>query len=253
MKYRFVSAIIAAGIALSLYACSFNRNNATPDSPAAPTQTTTPATPTQTTTPEPTHAATPEPSQPHASASERPEEGEDFVHKELSGEVRISFHYVRQSGSASNQHAVWVEDMDGKVIRTIYASRWTADGGYRSRPDSIAEWVRRAGLENMVDSEVDAISGATPTTGPLTYIWDLKDAGGNTVPSGDYVIFVEGTLRWKNFVIYSAVITLGNDPDTVSAVAEFHFEGGGRYEELTAGSLETSMIGPVTVEFIAAP
>jgi len=167
----------------------------------------------------------------------------------LSGEVVISFDFVRQSGSASNQHAVWIEDMEGNVVRTLYASRWTANGGYRTRPDSIALWAGRADLANMASSEVDAVSGATPATGPLSYTWDLTDSGGNTVAPGDYAFFVEGTLRWKNFVIYSGIISLGVRPATVQADADFTFQGDGRYATLTETSGETDMIGPVTAVF----
>jgi hypothetical protein len=56
---------------------------------------------------------------------------EPLVPVVLSGELVISFDFVRQSGPASNQHAVWIEDMDGNVVRTLFASRWTADGWFR--------------------------------------------------------------------------------------------------------------------------
>jgi len=174
---------------------------------------------------------------------------EPLVPVELSGELVISFDFNRQSGPASNQHAVWIEDMDGNVVRTLFASRWTADGGYRRRPDSIALWAQRAGLANLTSAKVDAVSGATPATGHQSYTWDLTDAGGSTVPPGDYIIFVEGTLRWKNFVLYSAMITLGADPVTVHAAAEFTYEGDGRYGALNEDSVENNMIGPVTVVF----
>ena len=167
----------------------------------------------------------------------------------MSGELVISFEYVRQSGPASNQHAVWIEDTAGNVIRTLFASRWTADGGYITRPDSIALWAERAGLANMTSDEVDAVSGATPGTGHQSYIWDLTDMNGNTIPSGDYTFFVEGTLRWKNFVLYSGVITLGTDHVTVQANAEFVYEGDGRYGALNEESVENNMIGPVTAVF----
>ena len=166
------------------------------------------------------------------------------------GEVVISFDYTRQSGSASNQHAIWVEDMDGRLIKSLFASRWTADGGFATRPDSIAMWAERTDLANMTSTEVDAVSGATPATGAQSYIWDLTDLSGEIVLQGDYVIFVEGTLRWKNFVLYSGVISIGSEPVVVQVAPVFHFEESDRYAALTADSVENNMIGPVTVEFI---
>ena len=166
------------------------------------------------------------------------------------GEVVISFDYTRQTGPASNQHAVWIEDMEGRLVRSLFASRWTANGGFARRPDSIALWAERAGLADMSKAEVDAVACATPSTGPQSYTWDLTDLNGDTVLQGDYVFFVEGTLRWKNFVLFSGVITVGDEPVTVQGEATFHYEGSDRYDALTADSVENNMIGPVTAVFV---
>ena len=167
----------------------------------------------------------------------------------VSGEVVISFDYERISGSASNQYAVWIEDMDGNLIKTLYASRWTADGGYRTRPDSIALWVEKSNRASMSGAEVDAVSGATPRTGTQTYTWDLTNVNGETILPGEYRFVVEGTLRWKNYVLYSGVIEIGNTPATVQADADFVYEASGRQAALTGESPENAMIGPVTASF----
>jgi len=167
-----------------------------------------------------------------------------------SGEVIISFDYERQSGSASNQFAVWIEDMDGQLVKTLYATRWTAKGGYQNRPDSIALWVEKSNLASMSKSEVDAISGATPKAGTLSYIWDLTDANGETALPGEYVFAVEGTLRWKNYVLYTGVIEISDVPVTAQAEAAFSFESSDRYAALTTDSPENRMIGAVTAQFV---
>lgn len=38
----------------------------------------------------------------------------------------------------------------------------------------------------MTDTQVDAITGATPGNGKLTYIWDGTDQNGTRVPKGKY-------------------------------------------------------------------
>jgi hypothetical protein len=169
-----------------------------------------------------------------------------------SGEVVISFDYQKQSGSASNQYAVWIEDMDGNVVKTLYATRWAANGGYKNRPDAIALWVDKSGLATMPKSEVDAISGATPKTGIQSYSWNLMDEGGELVQAGKYSFFVEGTLRWKNYVLYSGMIDVGGPAVTVQADAEFHYEGSDRYAALNGDSAENTMIGAVTASFAPA-
>lgn len=161
--------------------------------------------------------------------------------------------YEKQSGYASNQFAVWIEDMDGGYIDTLYATEFTADGGYKNRPDSIATWVSKSNLAGMEKPDVDAITGATPQAGSLSYDWDLKDAGGGTVPPGEYRFFVEGSLRWKNSVIYSGVIDLGGDAATVEADAEYFYEASDGQPALSGESPENSMIGAVKASFTPAP
>jgi len=168
------------------------------------------------------------------------------------GEVAIGFDFIKQSGSASNQYAVWIEDMNGRVIKTLCASSWTVDGGYKTRPDSIAVWAERAGLANMSAAEVDAISCATPRTSRLSYSWDLTGEDGKPVPPGDYKFFVEGTLRWKNYVLYSGVITIGDTSCTANAVAEYYYQGSDRYDALNEDSTENRMIRNVTAAFTPA-
>jgi hypothetical protein len=56
-------------------------------------------------------------------------------------------------------------------------------------------------------------------------------------------------LRWKNYVVYSGVITLGDEPVRVFGDDFFHYEASDRYEALHHDSGENSMIGLVTVRF----
>ena len=168
------------------------------------------------------------------------------------GTLTITFEYEKISGMASNQFAVWIEDVDGQLIQTLYATRWTANGGYKNRPDSIALWVEKSNLASMQKSEVDAITGATPRAGSLAYVWNLADVSGNAILPGEYKFLVEGTLRWKNHVIYSGVIEIGDEPVTVQADADFIYEASDRYAALTSDSPENSMISQVTASFIPA-
>jgi len=162
------------------------------------------------------------------------------------GELTISFDYERVSGRASNQFAVWIEDMDGNFVTTLYATRWTANGGYRNRPDSIHRWVDASGLASMSQAEVDAISGATPGTGAVSYAWDLSDRNGNAVAAGQYRFFVEGSLRWRNSVVYSGVVDIGGGDITVNGEAEFFFVASGNNPALYEDASENNMITAVT-------
>ena len=167
----------------------------------------------------------------------------------LGGELTITFDYEKISGWATNQFAVWIEDTDGNYINTLYATKWTANGGYKSRPDSIKIWVKKSGVDSMQKSAVDAISGATPKAGKLSYSWDLTYSNGETVPQGEYMFFVEGTLRWQNHVVYSGVIEIGDNAVTVTAEAEYFFEESGDNPALNEDSLEVAMISGVVAVF----
>ena len=186
---------------------------------------------------------------PRPVSSPQPEQ-DNFAEPEasagVSGQIVISFDYMKQAGSASNQFAVWIEDMDGNYLQTVFVTRWTANGGFKTRPDSIALWAHKSGIASMPSYYADAVSGATPQTGEITCVWNLTDIDGNTVPPGEYRFFVEGTLRWKNYVLYSGVIEIGDAPATVHADAEFIYEASGNQPALTGDSPENAMIRAVT-------
>jgi len=162
--------------------------------------------------------------------------------------VTITFDFAKQSGYASNQFAVWIEDADGGFVKTLYATRFTANGGYQNRPDSIPLWVERSGL--AAASGADAVTGATPKSGPLSYAWDLTGANGERVPDGTYRFFVEGSLRWKNRVLYSGEITIGGGAAVAEAEAQYTYEGSADQPALTGESPENGMLGAVTAAYI---
>ncbi|MCL2801371.1 MAG: DUF2271 domain-containing protein [Treponema sp.] len=154
--------------------------------------------------------------------------------------VELTFDFNRQSGHATNQFAVWIEDLNGQHVKTIYATRFTANGGWRRRPNSIPIWVRQSGTADMTREQIDAVSSATPRTGLLTYVWDGKNSIGIPVPDGVYFLILEGTLRWENQVIYRAPIVLGQG----TAIAEIDAE------YLGEAAAERSMISDVRVKVL---
>ncbi|WP_461249049.1 DUF2271 domain-containing protein, partial [Treponema sp. R6D11] len=108
---------------------------------------------------------------------------------------------------------------------------------FKRRETSIPTWVKKSGLANLTSTQVDAITGATPKAGTLTYAWDGTDAGGKAVPAGNYVLFLEGTLRWENQVLYRAPITLGKEAKSAEVSVEYKGDAG----------VDRNMIGDVKV------
>lgn len=163
------------------------------------------------------------------------------------GQLTISFDYVSQDGYASNQFAVWVEDSDGAVVKTLYATRFAAKGGYEKRPDAIPVWVERSGVAQM--DRVDAITSATPKSGALQYSWDLTNDVGERVPDGTYRYYVEGTIRWKNHVLYTGEITINGEAAASQATADYSYVASDDSPALTDDSPEHGMITGVTAVF----
>ena len=128
--------------------------------------------------------------------------------------VELSFNYLKKSGPGSNQYAVWIENSEGKVVRTLFVTKFTTQGramggqerrrGYTFRPTCVPTWVKNAGAEQMTDEQIDAVTGATPAqSGVQTYTWDFNDAQGKAVPAGSYRIILEATLYNNSIVLYS--------------------------------------------------
>jgi hypothetical protein len=102
----------------------------------------------------------------------------------------------------------------------------------------------------MPKEQVDAITSATPPSGKLSYTWDLTGGDGNAVPDGSYTFVVEGTLRWKNYVLFRGDITIGGESATTTAEAAYHFEASGGNDALTADSAEAGMLANVKAEYM---
>ena len=161
--------------------------------------------------------------------------------------VAITFDFAKQEGYASNQFAVWVEDANGTLVKTLFVTNFTAKGGFQKRPDAIPVWVSRAAAGKGVP---DGVSGATPKSGSLRYVWDLTDQSGVRMADGTYTFFVEGTLRWKNHVLYTGEIELNGSAATANGTAEYTYATSDEQAALNADSPENGMLGNVKAEYI---
>jgi hypothetical protein len=123
----------------------------------------------------------------------------------------VSFTYDNLALIASNQYAIWIEDIEGNYIDTLYVTRYTAQEGNRRRPNSIPQWVAAANPLEMRHFEVDAISGATPRSGEYYASWDFTDSSGNAVTDTEVRLVIEASVMNDDTARYSGVITLGNE------------------------------------------
>ena len=152
--------------------------------------------------------------------------------------LTIRLNFERSSTIASNQYAVWIENSVGEVVRTLYVSNFTANGGYQRREDCVPTWVAHAHPAQMSTDELDAVSGATPRSGQHSYTWNGKDEHGNTVADGEYRIYVEGTLYWSSTVLYSGVVRWGGDSQTIQLKPTFSEEAATNRDMITVVTAE---------------
>ena len=139
---------------------------------------------------------------------------------EYSG-IEIAFTYQRGTTIASNQLAVWVEDEEGAMVKTLLVTDFTAGRrGYRNRDMSLPVWVASADPESMTNQEIDVLSAATPRPGELVYVWDFTNEAGEKVPEGIYTIHVEGTFYWESDVLYTAVIDTAQVAEEIAVKME---------------------------------
>ena len=132
--------------------------------------------------------------------------------------LEVSFEYEKQSGPGSNQYAVWVENAEEQVVKTLFVTSFTTKGrargnqaparGYTYRPACVPTWVTHAKAPEMSDEEIDGFTGATPQSGRQVFTWDLKDKDGKDLPKGTYKVCVEATLFNSSIVLYTGTFTL---------------------------------------------
>lgn len=154
--------------------------------------------------------------------------------------VTISLIYNKQTGMASNQYAIWVEDQEGNYIKTIYATNFTTKN-FAKRPDSLSTWTAKAKITDMDAKQIDAFTAPTPASGVQTYTWDLTDQKGQKVPDGNYSILIEVALFWKNKIIYQAEIST---KDTTPQTAKI------KQQNLYTENKNLDMIKDVKITFV---
>ncbi len=145
--------------------------------------------------------------------------------------LEVSFNYQRQPGPGSNQYAVWIENEQGEVVKTLFVTSFTTKGrtrgneepmrGYIKRPACVPTWVKAAKANDLSDAQLDAVTGATPQAGGTqTFVWDFTDQEGNAVAKGTYRVFVEATLFNASTITYSGTFSTQNPAGNVSLTSQ---------------------------------
>ena len=102
------------------------------------------------------------------------------------GPLTLEYTYNRKDGKATNQMAAWIEDGNGKVVRTLFATKYVATKGYKKQNQALPQWVKKSGVAQLDKAKVDAFTQATPQSGQVKVAWDGKDDSGKDAPDGTY-------------------------------------------------------------------
>lgn len=126
------------------------------------------------------------------------------ISKKAKHKVTISFHLGLQD-ELPPQTAVWVEDENGKFVKTVYVSGFS--GYAKEKQVNLPIWA--------VDSKFETCgtTGASIDWGRHVFEWDLTDKTGSKVKPGKYIIKVESS--WWPSMRYGRAeteVTVGKKP-----------------------------------------
>ena len=103
--------------------------------------------------------------------------------KPAAGErVQVQFHLGFQD-ELEPQTALWVEDADGKFVKTLYVSGFS--GFAKEKQVVLPEFAKRAKFQT------DGNTGASVDWGKHSYVWDLTGPSGKRVRPGVYTVVLE--------------------------------------------------------------
>lgn len=132
---------------------------------------------------------------------------------EAKGPLTLEYTFNKKEGKGTSQMAAWIEDKDGKLVRTLFATRYTTQKGYKKQ--ALPQWVKKSGLAQLDKAKVDAFTKATPAAGQVTAGWDGKDDNGKSVPDGTYKLVVEATLYQDSDALWTGTFQKGGKEQTL--------------------------------------
>lgn len=156
--------------------------------------------------------------------------------------LEVSFNYTKQQGPGSNQYAVWIENENNEVVKTLFVTHFSAlgrarngetpDRGYHYRPSCVHRWVQNVNADSLSDSQLDAFTGATPAqSGVQSFVWDFTDQSGAKVAPGNYTVWVEADLHDWTIKTFSCPVTVGAKPGVLE-FSETYDQPDANYENM---------------------
>ncbi len=93
------------------------------------------------------------------------------------GTLEVKFFFDTPATVEPTYHtAIWLEDADGKMVKTLYVSQELSATQYKMG-DACPDWVNKAQWEKAPRSEVAAVTAPTPSVGVGELRFDLASLG----------------------------------------------------------------------------
>ena len=144
---------------------------------------------------------------------------------ELAVEVEIN---TTDGGRRSHRPyvAVWIEDADGRMVRTLSLWVQTSRRGPQWIPD-LRQWYRdeMARRQKFGGDLVATVSEPTRAPGKYLLVWDGRDDRGNVVAQGNYSIAIEAAREHGTYQILRSDVTLGSKPFTKELEGNIEIKG----------------------------
>jgi len=135
--------------------------------------------------------------------------------------VEITFNFNRSSNKkGSDQFAAWIEDSNGKFVRTLVVTQYAARKGAAKYTFCLPTWSERSGARAN-SQEIDTAAGATPKTGTIHYYWDLTDKNNTPVKPGIYHLYLEGTQSETDQLLFQGNINVGGQSAAITAAPTY--------------------------------
>jgi thiamine biosynthesis lipoprotein ApbE len=109
--------------------------------------------------------------------------------------------------------AVWVEDANGRAVRTLVLWVQTGGPGPKWIPD-LKRWYRSDRLRRQTSDRdlIRTVSEATRKPGEYTVTWNGLDDAGQLVPPGEYTVFLEAAREHGTYQLLRKPIVCRDRP-----------------------------------------
>jgi hypothetical protein len=133
----------------------------------------------------------------------------ESIPKNAQMDIEFNIPNVEASAYTRPYVAVWIEDKQGKPVRTLQL--WVGEDEWLK---DLRSWWRKVGRNDR--AVIDAVTSATKPVGQYHFTWDGLDQKGQPIEQGDYTFFAEVVREHGGRNIVRQKITLADESFNVT-------------------------------------